>query len=65
MSKLRQQLRQKVMRADNLINTVKGYLKEVGSSYQERVPELADKFALLYGAVEEIQKALHKLEEEM
>lgn len=65
MSKLRQQLRQKVMRADNLINTVKGYLEEVGSSYSERVPELADKFALLYGAVEEIQKALHKLEEEM
>ena len=65
MSRLRQQLRQKVESADNHLETVKGYLKEVGTHYFERLPELANKFILVYNAVEELQKAVRKLEEEM
>lgn len=65
MSRLRQQLRQKVKSADNHLETAKAHLKDVGTHYFERVPELADKFILVYKAVEELQKAVRKLEEEM
>lgn len=65
MSNLRKQLREKVKRADNLLSTVKGYLEEVGSSYSERVPSLADRFALLTGALDKIKEGLAKLYEEM
>lgn len=65
MSKTRLRLRRKVKAADHLLEVVMGYLEVVGSSYSERVPELADKFALLYGAIEKIREALAKLEEEM
>lgn len=65
MSSLRQQLRRKVQSADNLLETVKGHLKEVGTHYFQRVPDLANKFILVYKAVEELQEAVRKLEEEM
>lgn len=65
MSNTRLQLRRKIKQADHLLGLVMEYLKEVGLVYSKDHSDIADQFALLYGAIEEVRKALDKLYEEM
>lgn len=65
MPKLRRQLLDKMKSADSHLETVKGYLKDVGARYFERFPERTEQYKMVYVAVEEIQEAVRKLIEEI
>ena len=65
MPKTRLQIRRKVKQSQHLLDVANEYLREAGSLYSGRDDSLADRFALVYAAIEEIKKAIESLYEEM
>lgn len=65
MPKTRVQLRRKVKQSQHLLELANEYLKEAGSVYIGRDDSLADRFALIFSAIEEIKCAIDSLLEEM